>query len=123
MEQEKQVTLDQARKGSEVEILSVPEGMGKAQLIRLGICEGVKLILHEKLPMGPVILRRKRQEIAIGQVLARGIHVRQSLVQKDGHPHPNSFHSAWKGFVGPWSRRLHPKSSGDWTNQADGEAR
>jgi Fe2+ transport system protein FeoA len=69
------MTLDQARKGSEVTILTIPNESSRSQLLRLGIMEGTRAYCHEKLPMGPVILRRKRQEIAIGYQLAKGIEV------------------------------------------------
>jgi Fe2+ transport system protein FeoA len=71
------MTLDQAKKGSEIQIVAIPEGVSKPQLIRMGIIEGSHAVCHEKLPMGPVILRRKRQEIAIGRELARNIVVKE----------------------------------------------
>lgn len=69
------MTLDQAKKGSELTIVSIPDDASRSQLIRLGISEGTNVICHEKLPMGPVILRRRRQEIAVGRKLARSIEV------------------------------------------------
>ncbi len=68
--------LDQAKKGSEIEIVSVPDKESRSHLLRLGIAEGTRVHCHEKLPMGPVILRRRRQEIAIGRELARTIIVK-----------------------------------------------
>ncbi|MHB0913293.1 MAG: FeoA family protein [Armatimonadota bacterium] len=70
------MTLDQAKKGREVCIVAIPDDMSRSQLLRLGITEGSSVICHEKLPMGPIILRRKRQEIAIGRELARSIVVK-----------------------------------------------
>lgn len=70
------MTLDQAKKGSEIMIVTIPDGACRSHLLRLGIAEGTKVTCHEKLPFGPVILKRKRQEIAVGRQLARTIIVR-----------------------------------------------
>ncbi|MHB1000921.1 MAG: FeoA family protein [Armatimonadota bacterium] len=69
------MTLDQVKKGSEFKIVSIPDDGSRSQLIRMGIGEGTIAVCHEKLPMGPVVLRCKRQEIAIGRQLAQGITV------------------------------------------------
>ncbi len=69
------MTLDQARRGSEVRIISIGDPQHRSQLVRLGISEGSRVICQEKLPMGPVILRCNRQEIAVGRQLARDISV------------------------------------------------
>jgi len=71
------MTLDQAKKGSQVRILSIKNPMHRSQLVRLGISEGSSVICQEKLPFGPVVLRCNRQEIAVGRQLARGITIRQ----------------------------------------------
>ncbi|MEW5865668.1 MAG: ferrous iron transport protein A [Bacillota bacterium] len=70
------MTLDQAKKGSEIEIIKIPCDESRSQLIRMGIAEGTKAVCHEKLPLGPVILKCKHQEIAIGRQLARSIVVK-----------------------------------------------
>ncbi|MCL6520527.1 MAG: ferrous iron transport protein A [Armatimonadetes bacterium] len=69
------MTLDQATTGSEVQIISVPNAV-RSQLIRLGIAEGSRVVCIEKIPFGPVVLKSRRQEIAIGRDLARQIEVR-----------------------------------------------
>lgn len=73
---ERQMTLDQAKNGSKVQIVKIPCDANRPQLIRMGIAEGTMVTCHEKLPLGPVILRCKRQEIAIGRRLARSIVVK-----------------------------------------------
>ena len=70
------MTLDQAQKGSEVCILAIHNPEHRTQLVRLGISEGSRVICQEKLPMGPVVLRCNRQEIAVGRKLAQGITIR-----------------------------------------------
>lgn len=70
------MTLDQAERGSEVCILSIQSPEHRNQLVRLGISEGSRVICQEKLPMGPVVLRCNRQEIAVGRQLARSILIK-----------------------------------------------
>jgi Fe2+ transport system protein FeoA len=53
------MTLDQSNKGAELEILEIRDEASRAQLMRFGISAGAKVICAEKLPMGPVILRKK----------------------------------------------------------------
>lgn len=69
------MTLDQVKRGCEIRILSIADDSSRSQLIRMGIGEGTLVTCHEKLPMGPVILKCKRQEIAVGRRLAMGITV------------------------------------------------
>lgn len=69
------MTLDQAKKGSIVRIITIGHPESKSQLVRMGVCEGSKVVCQEKLPFGPVVLRCNRQEIAIGRQLACKIEV------------------------------------------------
>ncbi|MDK2798853.1 MAG: hypothetical protein PWP27_585 [Clostridiales bacterium] len=69
------MTLDKAKRGQEIEIISILDSNIKAQAIRLGIFEGARLVCAEKLPAGPVILQNKMQEIAVGRNLARKIDI------------------------------------------------
>ena len=71
------MTLDQARKGSFVRILSIPDAGHRALLIRLGVGEGARVRCGERLPMGPLVLQHGRQEIAVGRNLARRIRIRE----------------------------------------------
>lgn len=68
-------TLDKAKKGTPVTILSLPKGELKVQLIRLGITEGETVRCLERLPGGTIILQKNRQEIAVGYDLAKNIKV------------------------------------------------
>lgn len=70
------LTLDTVRRNSEVEIVSIPEGDCKSQLIRMGISEGVRVTCRHKLPLGAIVLKSRRQEMAIGRQLAKQIVVR-----------------------------------------------
>lgn len=69
------MSLDQVKAGEEVIIKRIPDSMAKTQFIRFGIGEGSTVICHSKIPFGPVVLRKNRQEIAIGRGLARTITV------------------------------------------------
>lgn len=69
------MTLDQVKKGLEVRILSIRNAESRSRLAQMGIWEGRTVVCEEKLPFGPVVLRCKRQEIAVGRQLARDILV------------------------------------------------
>lgn len=68
------MTLDRSKRGQVVRIISLPDGV-RAQATRFGIPEGTVVTCREVIPMGPVVIGRNRQEIAIGRNLARLIGV------------------------------------------------
>lgn len=70
-----ELTLDQAGKGQKITIKKIPDGVVRVQAIRFGIGEGSAILCVEKLPKGPVIIRKGWQEIAIGRKLAASILV------------------------------------------------
>lgn len=70
------MTLDQVKKGSEIEIVSVPDKESRSHLLRLGIAVGTRVFCYEKMPKGPIIIMRRRQEVAVGRELARSIIVK-----------------------------------------------
>src|SRR5690349_353447 len=61
--------------GGWIRIISLPPGDIRAQFIRLGIVEGEKILLLERLPGGTVVLQKHRQQIAIGHQLSSQIIV------------------------------------------------
>lgn len=69
------MTLDKVNRGSKVRIKKIGNREFKTQAIRLGLYEGAVFLCSEKLPGGPVILRNRMQEVAIGRKLAEGIEV------------------------------------------------
>ncbi len=71
----KNKTLATVKKGSYVIINSLPSGLLKIQLIRIGISEGDKVYCLERLPGGTIVLQKNRQEIAIGFELAKQINI------------------------------------------------
>lgn len=70
------MTLAQVKKGQRVSIISIPNDNIRAQAIRFGIAIGAEVECAEKLPAGPVVIFRGRQEIAIGRNLAENIEVK-----------------------------------------------
>ncbi|MEG8945892.1 FeoA family protein [Rosettibacter firmus] len=69
------MTLDKAKKGNRVTIVNLPPGKLKAQFIRLGISEGDSVLCSERLPGGTIVVKKNRQEIAIGYDLAKKIKI------------------------------------------------
>lgn len=69
------MTLDKAKRGDEVEIIHIKDKLIRAQAIRLGISEGSRMHCSEIIPAGPIILKNRLQEVAIGQRLAHMIKV------------------------------------------------
>jgi Fe2+ transport system protein FeoA len=69
------MTLDMVRRGDQVRILKIDDPQVRMQAIRFGIGEGADVRCSEKLPAGPIVLRRGRQEIAVGRSIARAISV------------------------------------------------
>jgi ferrous iron transport protein A len=69
------LSLDRSAKGGWVIIRDIPDDRSRAQLIRLGIVEGEKVLVTERLPGGTIVIEKNRCEIAIGAALARTILV------------------------------------------------
>lgn len=67
--------LDLAKKGQKVRIHTINNPVVKAQALRFGISEGEVVSVEEIIPAGPIILGRKKQEIAVGRQLAKKILV------------------------------------------------
>ncbi len=70
------MTLAQAKRGQNVEVVAIADDTVRAQAIRFGIAVGARIECAEKLPAGPVIVAKGRQEIAIGRRLAENIEVK-----------------------------------------------
>ena len=72
---DKVVSLTRLKKGQVMRVHSLPVGVLKAQLIRLGLNEGAIVVCFERLPGGTIVLQKNRQLIAIGHALAKEILV------------------------------------------------
>ncbi|MFZ5597943.1 MAG: FeoA family protein [Bacillota bacterium] len=69
------MTLDRVKRGQSFRILSIPDSLVRAQAIRFGISEGELVSCEEVVPAGPVVIRKNKQLLAVGQGLARQIIV------------------------------------------------
>ena len=69
------MTLDQVNRGQRVVIRAIDSADVQTQIIRFGLGVGETALCQEKLPQGPIVLRKNRQEIAIGRNLARSITI------------------------------------------------
>lgn len=69
------MTLSQAKRGQMLQIIAIPSEHIRAQAIRFGIGMGERVECAEKLPDGPVVIGRGKQQIAIGRRLAENIIV------------------------------------------------
>lgn len=69
------LTLDKAKKGDVVKILTIPDERVRAQAIRFGIAENQTAKVVEIVPGGPTIIEKGKQEIAIGRNLSKTIAV------------------------------------------------
>ena len=67
------MNLAQVKRGQRVAIVSIPDETVRAQAIRFGLSIGEEVLCAEKLPAGPVIVHKGKQEIAIGRSLAARI--------------------------------------------------
>ena len=61
--------------GEWLKIHSIPAGLIRAQFLRFGIHEGERVRCMERLPGGTVVIQKNRQQIAIGDLLAKQIFV------------------------------------------------
>ena len=71
------MTLADVNRGQEFQIADIKDGKIRAQALRFGISEGANVSCAEKIPGGPVIIKRNLQEIAVGRRLAKNIKVEQ----------------------------------------------
>ena len=71
--------LSEVKRGQSVKVLRIGDDAVRAQLIRLGICEGSCLRCQERIPFGPFMVRHNRQEIAIGREIAHKIAVEREV--------------------------------------------
>lgn len=69
------MTLDQVKKGQSLQIQKIADVNLRDQIIRLGIYEGAKVLCAERIGHGPVILKNRMQQIAIGDKLAQKISI------------------------------------------------
>lgn len=76
------MTLDQTRPGQAFTIVAVNDDFARLQAIRFGIAEGARAICQAVVPGGPVVLRKGKQEMAVGRNLASRIQIK--LTEAEG---------------------------------------
>jgi len=69
------MTLDKVQKGQRMHIQRITDSKLRDQIIRLGIYEGARVTCAEKIGGGPVVIKNRMQEIAIGHGLAEKIFI------------------------------------------------
>ena len=74
------MNLSEVRPGEKFKIDFIPEEKIRAQILRFGISDGSEVICEEKVPGGPIIIKKNFQEIALGRKLAQSI----SITLKEG---------------------------------------
>ena len=80
------MTLNQLNRGQTVILLDLPSGIIRSQSVRLGLMPGTEVTCVQKMPKGPVIIRKNHQQIAVGEALAAQITVKAlgQEVARDG---------------------------------------
>lgn len=69
------MTLDLIRRGQCFKINHIENETVRSQAIRFGIAEGEWLTCEEVVPAGPIVIRKNRQQIAMGRQLAKEISI------------------------------------------------
>ena len=75
---EKLFSLFESSAGQELRIRSIPNSTIKTLFVRLGINEGEVVHCFERLPGGTVVLKKNRQQVAVGKKLAKQIMVSEA---------------------------------------------
>lgn len=67
--------LSTLRRNMHFRIADISSVEVRTQLIRFGLGIGSKARCHQKLPFGPLVIKYRRQEIALGRAVAEQITV------------------------------------------------
>ncbi len=65
------VSLRAVKKGERFIVKQIDDKEVRTQLLRFGLAEGSEAICFERLPLGPVVIKHRRQEVAIGEELTK----------------------------------------------------
>lgn len=69
------ILLQAVKKGTSFKVRRIDDKEMRTQMLRFGIAEGSEASCFERLPFGPVVVKHRRQEVAIGSELAEKIWV------------------------------------------------
>ena len=64
------IPLSKAPLNKPVTVISIPDSSVRTQLIRFGISVGTRIKCFQRLPVGPLMVKYYKQEIAIGRKIA-----------------------------------------------------
>ncbi|MDF2631226.1 MAG: feoA [Symbiobacteriaceae bacterium] len=70
------MTLVETHPGQAFIITEIADDFARLQAIRFGIAEGARAICQAIVPGGPVVVRKGKQEMALGRNLANRIQVK-----------------------------------------------
>lgn len=76
--------LSETKPGDAFMVAAIADEFARLQAIRFGIAEGARAICQTVLPGGPVVVRKGKQEMALGRNLADRIQVRLLEGSKNG---------------------------------------
>jgi Fe2+ transport system protein FeoA len=82
----KWVALRAVKKGTRFIVRQIEDKEMRTQLLRFGLAEGSEAVCFERLPLGPVIIKHRRQEVAIGEELTKKIWV-EVIANQNGKEH------------------------------------
>ncbi len=69
------ISLRAVKKGARFIIRQIDDKEMRTQLLRFGLAEGSEALCFERLPLGPVVIKHRRQEVALGEELTKKIWV------------------------------------------------
>ncbi len=69
------ISLRAVKKGARFIVRQIDDKEMRTQLLRFGLAEGSEAMCFERLPLGPVVIKHRRQEVAIGEELTKKIWV------------------------------------------------
>ncbi len=69
------ISLCAVKKGERFIVKQIDDKEMRTQLLRFGLAEGSEAMCFERLPFGPVVIKHRRQEVAIGEELTKKIWV------------------------------------------------
>ena len=69
------ISLRAVKKGARFIVRQIEDKEMRTQLLRFGLAEGSEAMCFERLPLGPVVIKHRRQEVALGEELTKKIWV------------------------------------------------
>jgi Fe2+ transport system protein FeoA len=80
------ISLRAVKKGARFIVRQIDDKEMRTQLLRFGLAEGSEAMCFERLPLGPVVIKHRRQEVALGEELTKKIWV-EVIANQNGEEH------------------------------------